>query len=452
MFNSLIRAIFICFFLLLCVYPFRETITLTFYDDSRILSIFTISVNLIFFTYWVISKPAENSNIKIQKPLFFLMIFCTLGLIITTIFSPSGNSYFHSLNVMIFIIFALSLNFKNNEIRLLIFFIFLLSTILITRCYFYLIFSAIYGYSGDPLILTDKFDNIRFFNQLQIFSLICSLAAIRLSFFKKLAYYNIFSQLLFLFLTGGRGATLSWLVMISVIYISRETRSLAIFAIKLTIIAFLSYLLVNYMLTLNSGGAYLIRFSSSYRYEMWLEALSQLSWQNIFYGYGGGNYYLHTTLTGMMHPHNLVLQLLSEWGLIFTIGFFGLVFIAIKNNLPLLFSKEPNYYAFILVGFIGALVNAQFDGTFHNPVGQLLSFTFLGLLLNNSAYSVSSPQSYWTISLSLPTRIFLASTLLLIVFIYLWLCWLYFQQMQSNPSPSYAGPYFWLSRDPFKLW
>jgi hypothetical protein len=153
----------------------------------------------------IISRPAEKSSIKIQKPLLYAMTLCTLGLLITIGYSPSGNSYFHSLNVIIFLIFSLSLNLKNNEIRLLIAFILLIPTILITRCYFYLIFSITDGYSGDPLILIDKFDNIRFFNQLQIFSLICSLAAIRLSFFKKLAYYNIFSQLLFLFLTGGPG-------------------------------------------------------------------------------------------------------------------------------------------------------------------------------------------------------------------------------------------------------
>ncbi len=376
-----------------------------------------------------------------------LLALTLTGLALSTIVNQDFNTIINAANILLLTIFAISFKHKERDIEIIFITILFSSATLITKCYLYLYFAITVGYFNDPLLLIAKFENIRFFNQFQIFALVCTLKYLDHEKLGRLASYNLFSQLLFLFLTGGRGVTLSWLILIGLLMINKNHRSLAHTALKYTLASFLAFILVNYLLTLNLTEVFLLRGSSSLRMPMWLEALNNITWSNIFYGYGGGNYNEFTKISSMSHPHNLILQIISEWGLIFSAGFLGLLALAIKRNASSLFSKEKSSYTFLLLGLIAALVNAQFDGTFHNPVGQLLSFTFLGLLLNRASFSGN--EIVLSFKLGLYTRILFATILFCLAVFYLWLCWAYFIQVQNNPAPFYGGPYFWLTGERF---
>lgn len=444
---DIFKVALVFYFIVLSVFPFNTTLTNNFYDDSRLLSI----ISLFFITTLTCITIVRRFNLEAKKNTVTSLNFCFLGLTLTIISNQDANTIINSISIFLFIAFSISLKPHANTLKYLFLVISIISATLITKCYLYLIFCISIDYFNDPILLIEKFDNIRFFNQFQLFALVCTLALLKHQILTRLAYYNLFSQLLFLFLTGGRGATLSWLVVVGLLFIAKPHRTLAVTALKFTFAAFVAFLLANYLLTLNLSNVYLLRASTSLRAEMWLEALNALSWSNIFYGYGGGNYGAHTTLSAMSHPHNLIIQYISEWGGIFTIGFFSLVLIALKKNIGALFSEERNYTAFILLGFVAVLINAQFDGTFHNPVGQFLSFTFFGLLLNSNYNRANGKGTVIKIELSLAPRIFLALLLFGLAVIYVWLCWLYFLQVQSNPAPFYGGPYFWLTGEPFRF-
>lgn len=441
----IIKHLAISAFIVLSTFPMVRTLTLNYYDDSRIYSI--IAILIITFATATSTARRENHTINIKNILPLGLL--STGILLTALANQDLNTIINAKNIILLIILAISFKHKERDIDIIFITMLFSSAILITKCYLYLYFAITVGYFNDPLLLIAKFENIRFFNQFQIFALVCTLKYLGHGKLGRLASYNLFSQLLFLFLTGGRGVTLSWLILIGLLMINKNYRILAHTALKYTLASFIAFILINYLLTLNLTEVFLLRGSSSLRIPMWLEALDNITWSNIFYGYGGGNYNEFTSISSMSHPHNLILQIISEWGLIFSAGFLGLLAMAITRNATSLFGKEKSNYTFLLLGFIAALVNAQFDGTFHNPVGQLLSFTFLGLLLNRA--SPSGDETTLSFKLGAQSRIFFTTILICFALFYLWLCWLYFLQVQSNPAPFYGGPYFWLTGEKFTL-
>lgn len=122
-----------------------------------------------------------------------------------------------------------------------------------------------------------------------------------------------------------------------------------------------------------------LRLSTSYRSDLWGGLVN--SWfQSPWFGIGGAQFGRHDDHPIAMHPHNIALQWLGEYGLlgagtIVVVGFLLYRLIRIHDRIP----------PFCLGGLIACVINSLFSGAFVYPLSQLLIVWMAGWAL----------ESYW---------------------------------------------------------
>ena len=371
-----------------------------------------------------------------------LVISLTLmfaGMTLTVIYRELDNSsLLFCLNLMLLVLFSASISL-NSRLHQWHFFarVILVITIGLTAV---MLLNLAFNIAAEDALnifaILVEFENIRHFNQLQVLTLPVILYLCQTRKLKNVAAVTLTFYLFVLFLTAGRGALAVWLLVISFSYWNRNTRAIARIALIATLIAIVLYAIIIFAVF--DDGYTIARFSSSYRWEMWNELIAQLSWQNIFVGYGGGNYPLNTKITAMAHPHNALLQMLSEWGLIVLIGFimlFGRIFI---TNAHLLFSKSYTIASAIFFAWCAGLIYSLVDGVFVMPIAQLLLFLYTGFLLKRP--STRAVNHNLISSAIMQLVLFIACMLFMLLSVN------YFQQQINNEKP-FFGPSYWLVGD-----
>ncbi len=217
--------------------------------------------------------------------------------------------------------------------------------------------------------------------------------------------FCLIASYFFIFLTAGRAAMLALLLFAGLLWIYQRQ------ALKpqlcFALIAFLIYQLITRM----QGYDYpLLRTDSSMRLEMWGELFANYPWQQLLWGYGGGNYPYLTRLVANAHPHNWMLQWLTDWGFIALMGFVGFCSVvwrcwlwsyrqqhinhhqnqinnAINESAPL--ADEKNQVAevsfdlrsYIAMAWLMLLLYGFFDGVMVMPLPQLFFALYSGILL-----------------------------------------------------------------------
>lgn len=134
------------------------------------------------------------------------------------------------------------------------------------------------------------------------------------------------------------------------------------------------YLLLNKIVP-NLLAHDLIRTDSSLRDQLWQKALSL--WQtHPLLGIGGDNFALAEPWLLNAHPHNLIVQLISEWGIAGLLGLFLLLPLALRILL-----KRRVLPSFAIAAMIAVLIDSMLSGVLIYPLSQMLGLWVLAWLI-----------------------------------------------------------------------
>lgn len=217
--------------------------------------------------------------------------------------------------------------------------------------------------------------------------------------------FCLITSYFFIFLTAGRAAMLALLLFAGLLWIYQRQ------ALKPQLCFALIALFIYQVIIRIQGYDYpLLRTDSSMRLEMWGELFANYPWQQLLWGYGGGNYPYLTRLVANAHPHNWMLQWLTDWGFIALMGFVGFCSVvwrcwlwsyrqqqinhhqnqinnAINESAPLADEKNPvaevsfDLRSYIAMAWLMLLLYGFFDGVMVMPLPQLFFALYSGILL-----------------------------------------------------------------------
>ena len=193
------------------------------------------------------------------------------------------------------------------------------------------------------------------------------------------SFFVCFSFFLALIFGGSRGALLSivmsWPLLV---FLSR----LGWRILKLQLLALLASVLVYCFYLVNIGGGYssgdlsgggILRAGFTGRDYLWLSAADAL-WANPWLGVGPMHLASNVNLTGS-HPHNSLLQVLAEWGLLSGLILVGLFLCFFVRSVRAIFIEDLErvdgcVLVGLMVGIYSATILSLFDGVFVVPYAQ----------------------------------------------------------------------------------
>lgn len=409
----------ITLFLFFSLWPFASWGFNEFNDLHRIAQIVLLAS--LFLLY--------SSGFNYHLYLLLLVAF-TLLLIFRT--QHQLLSFLHS--AMLFVsVFTFSK--LHSKLRLIQIFVAIFGLNLIA-CGFTLFYSALEQHALDPLFLTNNFDNIRHFNNVQVFFF----AAVLFLFI----HYRLYGLTIFLLtinfllleVTAARAASLSIFIAYLFCIITnkdfKETLKPVITAVILSAVLYvLFYLRIPDLTSLFRNG-------SSGRLAIWLELLNTMSYKSWLFGYGPGSFVEFNWQHIFGHPHNAILMILFQYGLPITVAACYYCWVLIKN----LVAINNSQYTALLLALIAMLVCSLFDGLLTLPVSQTLACFVFGWAISAQQEEKSIPPST-----TLQQRPINFAAALLTVLFYLIMCSQYYEN--SLHFNKYFGPNFWANGAPF---
>lgn len=191
---------------------------------------------------------------------------------------------------------------------------------------------------------------------------------------KILMYLPTTLYVLSFLLDGARANLLAIIVaLISIMFLYKEKFRLVLAPVITLIVAIFIYICISFN-GVSQVGSSLDRYSSSGRVELWEKAL--VIWlDNPVLGVGGANFVTNPPMLFYAHPHNIILQWLSEWGLVGAVLTVGLCILSYK-----IICMRRIIPAFILGFFIAFLVNVLLSGTMVYPLSQTLNLWGIALV------------------------------------------------------------------------
>lgn len=402
--------------LLLCCYlAVTSTVDsiplLLWYDEKRFLAsallVLITSITLLFLSH------EFNQFLSLLTPhhKILLVVFFILGLINSTSHDYLRSSLLElNLFILLFIgtisvaIARQSLGSYSDKIMIAgIALIALMNTTIVLTTYTATLLNPI---ALSPHGLFNNYINVRFFNQLQ--SWLLPLIVLPLIIFKNksplihgLLIFIAASFWMLLFLSGSRGALLSVLCAIAVtqVIFREQTKTWARWQTLCAIGGFLFYLLLFYVLPLivdvnissilNSAASRSL--TSAGRWDLWLT-----SWQIIqsspLLGLGPMGFACDPALINATnppahaHPHNSILQIAAEWGVIAAAI---MIYLAIRslqqwvkfsrqsttaNHGPIATALNPALFASMTAAGIYSL----FSGVIVMPLSQIAMVLIIG--------------------------------------------------------------------------
>jgi len=241
------------------------------------------------------------------------------------------------------------------------------------------------------------FNNIRFFNQYQLWTLgLLALPLLTTDFNSKRVRYclhlGMIAWWVLLFHSASRGVLLSWIVGILITVFIYRKLSWPFIRLQLIHITagFLSYQMlfgvIPFLREFAVVTGTVVRDTTGDRIELWSLALRLIQGHPIL-GIGPMQFAWYSPISA--HPHNSVLQLATELGLpaallLLTLTGYGLYCWLKKFNIARLQSQtiRDRYLAIALLFTV--VTNATYslvDGVIVMPISQVMMFTFIGLMI-----------------------------------------------------------------------
>jgi O-antigen ligase len=265
----------------------------------------------------------------------------------------------------------------------------LFSVFTLVKYLLFLAFSYVDTQSFDIHGLITGYVNVRFFNQLQVMVI----PVLFLPFFNQnLAKFRNVSLIVIslhwavLLQTEARGGLLSLILASSLIMLFLGTDSRKQFFVTLlkTMLLgiglwFVFIIVIPYWLM--ESANFQIRTSSSGRLDLWLYSLESIP-ERVFLGFGPMSF---TWAEGKplphAHPHNAVMQLLYEYGVISCIACILWVTSRAYNKLQALTQVENVSLCPIIYAVLSALIYSLFSGVVVMPFAQILLVFLVAVLV-----------------------------------------------------------------------
>jgi O-antigen ligase len=466
--------------LYLVLAPYLRLPGLRYHDSQRIWQLIILSlISLGFLFQWYIQSPKKQKvelNISHTSPSFLLLggIF-VLGLI-SVLLSQYREYALLEFSFTFLILFFVVLLSPTNRFDLYRLGRFIFITSIIYSAIYVIIFFGNYITSFlDPMIilwpekitysitigettLTGKdilyFSNKRFFNHTQSWTFPILFAAI--VYFKNQYknWRNIEVGALFFLTTiwwvlvlasGGRGTLVAVLVSALVIFIiSKNDAKEYVKVTFLTLVSGIVFYLLLFIFLPASREAPLLRLTDSNRLDLWKKGL-EIWTENPFFGAGPMNYAVMGDSPGAAHPHNYLVQFLSEWGIFAFILLMGILFIFGISTLKL--GELPRFKTsrkIIVIGvytsLFSAILHSLVSGVMHTPMSQIWFILIVAWILawNNQKSTITYSRHI----LAIIFTALLVTTLVLVVPDIYGLSEGYFEFIQKYPD-SRLWPRFW---------
>lgn len=263
--------------------------------------------------------------------------------------------------------------------------------------YLFALFGEV-GFERD--ILFENYANVRFFNQLQGWTLSLIVVPLLLypgrpSWQKIICAIAAINWWLLLFVSGGRGTVLSALVAFPVtrLIYGAKARHWFRWQIVTALTGFVLYLvlilLLPAVLELNFNAAQIgllgrnITYSNG-RFELWTIALEMIV-NSPWLGVGPMHYAANPTIL-YAHPHNAPLQLAAEWGipvalLVLVLFIWGAVRWVLRSKVSAATEDDGNLRVAVFGALLTSALYSLFDGVIVMPISQIMLVLIIGWML-----------------------------------------------------------------------
>ncbi|MBB1290224.1 O-antigen ligase family protein [Pseudoalteromonas sp. SR43-6] len=437
---NIIKPSLISLFFLCTLIPLIPITSYDYHNHQRIIQIaFLLITSLLVLTAFLGNKkPTFELSLNNKSSVLYL-IFIFSGCLSALMSMEQSFSllYTFHISLLILIMYYVSTINDKKPVLFIIYALLIAHTSLTLICLLNIIFILSEQQPLNPYIIYSGFINIRFFNQVQVFILPFLVLLLKFKSIQRVVFIVLFLNLLLIFIGQARGALLSFLAF-SIFALALKTtlkKQVLIGLVCLTLSCITFYVLDS----LNRGGAEILRTSSSGRIDLWFNTLSNLSLKHLFIGNGPGVFEMSLGSSApFSHPHNSLIEILNEWGLIALICILTVVFTTFRKAITYLkqhkkdIITESLFYSFAI-----GITYSLFSGVHVMPVSQTLLFIMWGLLLGR----VDKKRGQ-----SLTINKYLKA-LIAILFVFTW--YLYLQKAISiynniDPDKGYIyGPRFW---------
>ncbi|MDN3380774.1 O-antigen ligase family protein [Pseudoalteromonas sp. APC 3893] len=230
------------------------------------------------------------------------------------------------------------------------------------------------------------FYNIRFFNQFQVLSIPFIIYFISHPKLQCIAKATLTLNLFLLIFSSARGASIAILIT-TLIYCYFINRSMIKEIFFCLLAAVLLFSLHYFYLSFYHSTEYTIRTGSSKRYELWLEVINNISFKTLFIGNGPGGY--KSTTFDFGHPHNSILQILNNWGVIVLSILVWFTYKLINHSLVFIREhKDNNEFLTCFTSFVSLLIYSLVSGVIVMPIPQTFLCILVGILLKYLGYNL----------------------------------------------------------------
>lgn len=380
---SILVAICLSAFLLFSIFPLSFPWGYSFFERQRFAQILLLTI-LVGIT--CVYNGVRNSPFRIQRtPLYLALLLSLVGVVGALGSERPLHSLVYTVHIclLFILVFLLGRIVQANHFRSVFLALVVFHSSLICYSSLFLFFAVTNGDRIYPSAIYYGFDNIRFYNQVQIFVMPLLLFHTNNVRFGRLASILLFLNMLLMLIGGGLGVLLAWLFALFLTALFGGKKR-ALVGAAFTILAWVSALLLR--LFVNEEGfsdGSLVVVSSGGRVELWSAAVKQLDWTHLVVGSGPGTFAGIAGMHVLSHPHNSVLELVLEWGVIATIVvMMAIVTLLFKCSRVLYKEKVPVLFKACFVSFAGALALSFVSGVSVMPVAQTLLVLFAGALLH----------------------------------------------------------------------
>jgi putative inorganic carbon (HCO3(-)) transporter len=387
----------------------KELIVTSFHDNQRLVELLLVTLVLLYSAFFSNRDGYLTENHAVRYMLYMLITLAIASacLAISQRHATLEISLFAGLSYLAFYVANLYLQNKTLMIKSLTYIFW--ASVLLCMVSFYVGYITAVIFSTPvkwPNPLTG-FSNIRFFNQYQLWTLgLITLPLLKTNFVscnsRRWLHIALSFWFVLLFFSASRGALLAWvfgILITAIVYRKSAWPFIRLQIIHLST-GYLGYKILFQIVPSLIKSAIIIpgtiiRDTTSDRLELWRLSLNLIQ-EHPYFGIGPMSYAWVSKISS--HPHNSVLQLMSEWGLpaafiIFSLATYGLISwlrkfnaISLKDN-----TKFDSNLAIILFFTLSTCsVYSLVDGVIVMPISQVMMFTFIGLAIGfyNESLSV----------------------------------------------------------------
>lgn len=398
------------------------------YDELRVIQVILVFA-LIVFLFFSRQVKSLSGNEYLLNILFLFLSLLIINF--NNIFQVYELGMWLGMWLIFFSLFHVDYNKKYNELSLII-----LVIVSILPCLFLPI--VIYEFINTSKMYDWQMNSssIRIYDSfiIPIFWLAVFFRYKNKEIINKLYPIICFLVTLALLVDGARSALLSIVLPLMLMLILDKKNRCLIFLtflyLGLALLAYKLMFLTHNYLSSDSINLNIARFSTSYRYEIWVYMFEK--WlESPLLGIGGGYLAEHHFKYGH-HMHNVYLRFIFEWGVL---GIFILVYIFYK----LYYLFKSSISIALKMGVLAILIDAAFSGNFIYPASQVACVLFFAIAFSEMRIinANQNKKKYYS-SKILVVLYGIAFTVITIFFIGQdFLCF------QCSSMDGRAAPYFW---------